>query len=995
MTQDRSIPYASRGLALRALAVVALAVSTGEAAEGFVVAREGRAAAVIQVEAGRCPPVVRFAAEELRDYLGKITGGAFRIQRGVGPVEGKGRIVLGDCAEARKVGIDPAAVPRDGFVIRQVGDALYVCGRDDAKAPLRSVLWVSARCHQRGTLLGVYHLLRETCGVRWVLPGSQGECVPRRPTLVLPKLSLREAPVMRMRIASPMRGADTQALFGKRTREVTGLFHCRQGWSSWRMAKSHYFAYEYSASRWVKAHPEYFAVGRDGRRVLRHIPKQGWWMDFTNPGLAREVALDAIAYFQGKPASARGLPERQFQHFGFERESLAINAGDTPIWSYNPACRKYRDADGDYSELAWLYYGRVSAAVAKACPGKLLSVWSYADYRKTPKSLPRAPENCRLYIVNSGPFDWTVDRFRRREMKRLREWYEWGGRKKLYVWANFNIRACRRNLVGGIPSPMPVLVGEWVKDIAPYVDGVYFSNVSDVDIFEASNTCAFFRMAWDPSRDPEAVAADYYATAYGPAAQPIRAIETEFERLWRTRIATPNLDLGPRFLSVKAGLPTRMEVWQDIYTDAVASRIQAHMARALEAARGTPFAPRVEVFRDHYLGAFLKARETFVKRLRLGEDMRLCAARAREAVRVDGRLDEGDWGRAEVGTMFRLQSPDPPSVKTGVRALFDAENLYVAIECGEPEMTRLRAAVRKRDDTSIWKDDDVEIMLDPGRTRRDFYQIMLNSAGTMADLAYRSRRHDTAWSSGARLAVAKGARAWTVEIAVPFSKLGVDPPKAGDTWAAAFCRSRALTDPKPGERQLLVWSRLATKSFNNPAEFGRLVFTEDGRDPQEAHNLLRNGSFEARRLRSWGGKNVRLDASRAWRGSKSVLLERTRTDEPSAVLQRLPERIRPNREYVLTYFMRVEDIKPEPGRENNRLAGVGAEIHFKDRGWTPCPHRSVRGTGGWRKYVSWVRVGPRKCPTAAVRFQIRWATGKAWIDDVQVREVKAGEGGAR
>jgi len=934
--------------------------------------------------------VVGFAARELQAYVKKISGARLPIRAGVEPAPGLGRIVLGDCPQARAAGLDVSQLSRDGFFIKQAGDALYICGRDAPEARVNDVLYVWARSHQRGTLLGVYHLLREHLGVRWLFAGEHGEYVPASESISLPVLSLREEPVLKMRISSPLRGQDLQTLYGDRMKREAMLFLCRMGWSSWIMAKSHYFAYEHSASRWLATHPEYFALGRDGRRVLQLVPGQGWWLDFTNPELAHEVAADAVAYFRGQPASTRGLPEIQYHQFGFERESLAINPADTPIRSHVPACAAYRDETGDYSALAWFYYMIISKTVARECPGKLLSVWSYGDHARVPRSPERAPANVRAYIVNSGPFDWIVDRFRRRETRRMQEWFEFCSRTKMYLWVNFNIRACRPQQLGGVPSPMLRTIGPWMKAVAPYLDGIYFANSSDYDLIEASNTYLYYRLAWDPEQAPDAILSDFYARAYGPAAEHIRAVEAKCEDIWCMRITTPELNLGTNFLSVKAGLPTRMEVWEDIYTEAVVAELQAHMTQALHAARDTVFEKRVQLFNEHAVGTLAREREKFMGPLDLGDAMCLYAApTAGQVVTPDGRLAEPAWAAARPAAMFCIDRDVRDPAPTEVRVLYGQASLHVGVVCHEPHVDRLRTAVTRHDDTDIWKDDDVELFLDPGITRKEYWQIMLNAAGTVADLRFADRRHDTAWESDVRCGITKSQDAWVAEMAVPYAALKVAAPKPGDRWAANVCRSRALTDPAPGERQLLTWSRLVSRAFNNPGEFGRIVFTRDGHPPEDATNLLCNGSFEDEHPRPWGGKNASVDPSASWEGLRSMRLTRLSAGEPAAVLQRLVGKIEPNREYRLSFLLKTEGVTPEPGREQERLAGVGAELYLKGEGWAPCPQRAVRGAQDWRKYAVSVKVGAKVTAQPTVRFRIRWATGTAWIDSVALREVGA------
>lgn len=393
-------------------------------------------------------------------------------------------------------------------------------------------------------------------------------------------------------------------------------------------------------------------------------------------------------------------------------------------------------------------------------------------------------------------------------------------------------RASAPDVIGGVPGPLNSVMGRWMQESAPWLDGVYYSNYTDYDLFEASNTCLFFHLAWNPRQDAEAILSDYYAKAYGPAAGEIRAMEEAFETLMRTRV------LGPT-------LPTRAEIWETIYTDETIAPFQQRMERALAAARGTPFETRVRLFKEHYLGSFLAEREKYFERLNLGNEMVLCAAPAAAPLSIDGRLDEPAWARAPRGTMVSIQDLVRATVEIEVRLLYDERNLYVGMTCQEPAMDRLRTVFTTPDDTNMWQDDEVEVFLDTARTRTGYYQWMVNAAGAMADLHFHARAQDIPWDSKARVAVLRAPQAWSVEMSIPFAAMNVSAPQPGERWIANFCRARALNDPQPGERQFLSWSRLVKGGFQKPAAFGRILFTRDGKAEPDTLNRITNGDFEA------------------------------------------------------------------------------------------------------------------------------------------------------
>ena len=58
-----------------------------------------------------------------------------------------------------------------------------------------------------------------------------------------------------------------------------------------------------------------------------------------------------------------------------------------------------------------------------------------------------------------------------------------------------------------------------------------------------------------------------------------------------------------------------------------------------------------------------------------------------------------------------------------------------------------------------------------------------------------------------------------MEMAIPFSELGAQTPKPGDTWVANFARNRWTT----GSPEYLVWS-VPYGTYNRLLRFGSLVF---------------------------------------------------------------------------------------------------------------------------------------------------------------------------
>ena len=112
-------------------------------------------------EASRAGDDERLAAEELRDYLGKIAGAAPVVTNAAALPPAPAVCLGSELARAAGLGAELDALEPDGFLVAVKDGRLYLAGR-----------------RARGTLYAVYGFL-EGLGVRWFMPGKDGEFVPK------------------------------------------------------------------------------------------------------------------------------------------------------------------------------------------------------------------------------------------------------------------------------------------------------------------------------------------------------------------------------------------------------------------------------------------------------------------------------------------------------------------------------------------------------------------------------------------------------------------------------------------------------------------------------------------------------------------------------------------------------------------------------------------------------------------------------------------------
>jgi hypothetical protein len=153
--------------------------------------------------------------------------------------------------------------------------------------------------------------------------------------------------------------------------------------------------------------------------------------------------------------------------------------------------------------------------------------------------------------------------------------------------------------------------------------------------------------------------------------------------------------------------------------------------------------------------------------------------RIAEAPLIDGVLDEAVWAQAALIQDLKQVEPvegAPPSERTEVRLLYDAEHLYIGIRCFDSEPDRIIATQSARD-AQLDPDDRIEIILDTYLDRRNAYFFQMSPAGSKGDALITSngadfnKPWDGIWEGKAVI----DELGWCMEVALPFATLGFDP----------------------------------------------------------------------------------------------------------------------------------------------------------------------------------------------------------------------------
>jgi hypothetical protein len=151
------------------------------------------------------------------------------------------------------------------------------------------------------------------------------------------------------------------------------------------------------------------------------------------------------------------------------------------------------------------------------------------------------------------------------------------------------------------------------------------------------------------------------------------------------------------------------------------------------------------------------------------------AIRALEPVRINGRLDESDWQRAEVITSFTRFQPNqggPVSLPTEVRIMFDDEYLYFGATMYD---TLGRAGIRVpviRRDFDYFENDLFSIALDGLNDGRNSMVFQTNPYGAQRELLSLdattfNRQWQTLWVVASHI----DDWGWSTEVAIPWTSI--------------------------------------------------------------------------------------------------------------------------------------------------------------------------------------------------------------------------------
>jgi hypothetical protein len=785
-----------------------------QAADTFLVENGHPVAEIVIAE--KPARMTKLAAKELQSTLLKMTGATLPIASE--RTAGKKAIFVGMSRFTEDLGLSTKELKHGAFRMASGKDWLALLGADKDFVPIEpwgrkrdknesarvnaewdkitgDAFWNTASelyqlyhpeldvwmTDDAGTFNAVNEFLRGL-GCRWFAPGEIGEVVPKVATIALPQVDRTVTPDFGMRrfvYYTQHIGIGDRALWNLRLgvnfgAEIAGFPQMCHG-----------VKFVIMREEMKQAHPEMYLL-TDGKRVTA---------DAGMPNLLSPLL------FEKQVKHIRAM----FDHFQEPMHNIDLVDGysgrisDDPAWEAQQTPE--RGWSGAMSDHVFGYLNRVALEVQRSHPDRLVSALAYGAYTQPPEKIEKFSPNLALIDVGHRQEFWEESKWNERKQWRA-EWLKKLASGKYITW-DFSTNArpeqagrpvyYTKQISRDLRELKGVSMGEQVE-IYAHPEGKEPSfGYHDLAI-EHFNLYVTARLYWDANQDVNAMLADYCASYYGPAAAAMKAFIIHAEANWM-HMNTDAAKIGESFdLLAKAkaaadpaSLPGR--------------RIQqiADTMKPLEALR-------VQLSRKRETDLDYRALETVNT-----------GAKPLGSKPLDGNVDKAYWSTVRIAPLIKLRPQDPqPKCNSSFQIQRQGSTLHIGIVCLEPDMKGLQSSTTKNDYPKLLEGDHITLLIET--PSRSYYEISINPAGAVYDLDHASGGKGVDWTSGAQVAVHRGADRWSIEMRLPIvgaEAFTLDPTKGIDG-----------AQPK----DLFPWHFNVGRTRVRDGKFERTAFSPTGKD---------------------------------------------------------------------------------------------------------------------------------------------------------------------
>lgn len=463
------------------------------------IVQNGEANAVLVVPK-KMNPDIKCAIELLAEYIQKSTGALLptvaeqNLKESQACYDRMVYIYVGFVGENSEQNIGELlyGMNDDGFLIRYHKNSITIIG---------PTIW--------GTRFGVYNFLERYLGIRWLMPGPEGEDVPEMQNLTIPAVNIKEEPVFMMRVFSPLFDPE------KETGPIQHEWADRNR-LHWRIDFHHNLYSLFPPAEYGKIHPEFYPM----RNGVRYIPgqeeKASWQPCFAVPETIEEAAKKIIRYFDENP----------------EATSFSLGVNDSRGYCDGTHQEYYHHEDSvnsvgltDMSNHYYKWVNEVVKEVRKKHPDKWFGVLAY-DSVADPPSFKIDP-----HIV---PFI-TKDR-----MAWIDPAVEAVGKEQVSKWKEAAEHIGWYDYIYGLSYSLPRIYSHKMAENYKYakLNGV---SAHYAELYpnwgEGPKPWLSAKLQWNPDLDVDVLLNEWYASAVGPEAAPyLKKYYDHWEVFWTERI---------------------------------------------------------------------------------------------------------------------------------------------------------------------------------------------------------------------------------------------------------------------------------------------------------------------------------------------------------------------------------------------------------------------------------------------------------------------------
>jgi hypothetical protein len=471
-----SRPKRSRRSFVRSIAgasLLSLADKTGIAKDSIPLAVPGQQPYSIFLST-EASPSERWAAEELRQHVEKMTGIWLPVDVGAGAPASPRAIAIGRSGLTDRLGIQPPG--GESCLLKTSGETVIVAGG-----------------RQRGTMYGVSILL-EKLGCRWFTPDVTR--IPRAEALWLPEFNEVHGPGFEYR---EVYFTEAQGREWSARNRLNGNFHRLDEGVGGKVAYipwAHSFYDLVPPDRYFESHPEYFALV-DGQRQ-----RESAQLCLTNAEVLR-LAIEQV---------------QQWLTAHTDVSVVSVSQNDTGGWCECEPCRQViKEEGGAISGLALRFVNQVADRVGASHPGKMLDMLAYQETADPPSTVrPLANVQIRLCPIDAcQAHSIRTCVYNRPFRERLEQWSRIA--PKLYIWQysiNFSHYLAPFPNYDELISDIPMFQRAGISGL--FIEGAVSEGGGGDDAELRSYLAA--RLLWKPDLDPLGEIRGFLEAVYGPAA---------------------------------------------------------------------------------------------------------------------------------------------------------------------------------------------------------------------------------------------------------------------------------------------------------------------------------------------------------------------------------------------------------------------------------------------------------------------------------------------